>query len=946
MPPSRRYQRTGVYVSLPKKARNSVNQSALDYLNKLHNDKISSNNKNSSSSSSSSSYSSNYRNAIYSLAACPLSIRTVEDAVNLKGVGPNIGAIIARTYREKMQSIEEEAQAIFGDSCSEDDGGDCHSNSNTTVPPPVKHQKRNNQSNSNRNNANKRPRNDLDVVVGTAYNFNRSTSVASSNSATSIKRTSSLISSSSTTTTTSFMNNNKKQQAYNRAILESAGLRANLHNYTNWVVILLLDLREDNRMQKKLEKKGIMCELRPLPIGDFLWIARGHLVDNSNVIVEVVLNHAIVERKSWKDLSHSLFGKRLDEQRLRLVEMSNIDHKILLVETPDTFQELGNCPSATLRTTCMSTAIHLGFRIIYTRDSNHTIQFLQKMHHRILKATFPGEYNGQKKGMCKFQQLPSHNKVLYDELKAKLELSREVGTKSISAIFRAMLKQIPSMSIKRVNAVTTKYPTPNALFQAYHRHIAAGGETCQLVQNLPTSKTRRIGPHSSKILASFFAPSTIPTSSIGLSPTVDNRKTTNIDTPLNSNNLVNKNNTTPKIQNFGKSTSLPIEQISKISNNDQTCISQTNHPPAKTLPIENDLNLNLSVDLTQDTSSSKESNVSKKSFPSILDEINLSQNIHIAMAQNEKNADVSQNVDLTQDSYSSNEFKGANEQSQSGLNTNHLSLSSTLNKQQLSKSQNGMRAQTNTFVEPKELAHFYSKQSSLSSTDSTVKKTTETTRYNQHKSYDLTQNSTSSISNTSCSSSSQSTKNQKMNKNISNCFDLTQDSEDENVLETYADKVDKTMSSSPTSSSNESRRNEVKTITKSTAETKGQLNSSGSANGEDKDAFCGKEKKLAETRNNLCGETCVLTSEKPKVTSPLGKQCAPKLSCDDPSLFYRRSPSAVNYSESQSCDSEDNTLLVVVGGNSHEQTEQSPSIDSTVKSDCKSVSSIEVIEID
>ena len=978
MPPSRRYQKTGVYVSLPKKARNSVNQSGLDHLNKLHSDKISSN-----KNSSSSSYSSNYKNAIYSLAACPLPIRTVEDAVNLKGVGPNIGAIIARTYREKMQSVEEEAQAIFGESCSEDEG-DCHFN-NTTGPlaPLKRNQKRKDRSDSisNRNDANKRPRNDLDVVVGTTYNFNRSTSIASSNSVTSIHRTSSLTSSSSTT---SSMNNNKKQQAYNRAILESAGLRANLHNYTNWAVILLLDLREDNRMKNKLEKMGIMCELRPLPIGDFLWIARGHLTGNSNVLVEVVLNHAIVERKSWRDLSHSLFGKRLDEQRLRLVEMSNIDHKILLVETPDTFEDLGNCPSATLRTTCMSTAIHLGFRIIYTRDSNHTMQFLQKMHYRILKATFPREYQSHSKGIFKFQHLPSHNKVLYDELKAKLELSREVGTKSISAIFRAMLKQLPTMSIKRVNAVTQKYPTPNALFQAYHQHVAAGGEKCELVQNLPTSKTRRIGPHSSKILASFFAPSTIPASSIGLSPNIDIHKTKNIDTPSDSNNFANQNDTTPKTQNCVQSESFPIAQMSEISNDNQTCISQKNNPHPKTSPKVNDANLNLSVDLTQDTTSSKESNKSKKSFQSIQDEMNLSQNIQIAMAQNEKNTNTTQSVDLTQDSWSSNELKEPNQLSQSGLNSddhvrsncnnlelpqteNHSnassslvhmrdsncsqnsnivknqSLSSTLNEEQLSQPQNEMKAQPNIFVEPKEMTQIYSKQSSLSSTDDAIKNVKETTSPIQKDSYDLTQNSTSSLSNTSCSSK-QSTKNQQMNHNMKNCFDLTLDSEDEEVQEICSDNKNKSLSSSPTSSSKNSRRSQLRMSTNFTDENKGQFNPSSSANFVEKNSVCGQESKLAGTGNNNCREKCVLSSEKSKVTCLLDKQSAPRLSCDDPSLYHRRSPSVVNHPESKSYDSEEDTLLVVIGENC--QTGQSPINGSTVKSDCKSASSIEVIEID
>ncbi len=107
--------------------------------------------------------------------------------------------------------------------------------------------------------------------------------------------------------------------------------------------------------------------------------------------------------------------------------------------------------------------------------------------------------------------------LLYEEYKANIELTRERGTKTVSRIFAAQLKQIPGMSVKRVNAITSEYPTPKSLFDAYNASSTAETmvENLQVntvpltegeIQNTRKRQSRlvRVGPKCSLELSHVF----------------------------------------------------------------------------------------------------------------------------------------------------------------------------------------------------------------------------------------------------------------------------------------------------------------------------------------------------------------------------------------------------------------------------------------------------------
>jgi len=322
-------------------------------------------------------------------------------------------------------------------------------------------------------------------------------------------------------------------------------LSENYTNFTLVLLMDSREYKSD-QVQSRLLQKGIYCEQRTLPIGDMLWIARGYNKNtlgnkaSSRVTagelslpetVEIVLD-TIIERKTLEDLMSSLYGTRWNEQRLRLKQHTvnttstsvgsggnqrrceQQPQVIYLIESSSNAQQDNRKPihgnsynttsssaqqqHQTVQSCIFQTMVQLGFGIIRTRNLDDTISWLQRIHSRLLKRYF-GSHNESKNVSNKSRSLltsttrhPSYTYppitsrnglLLYEEYKANIELTRERGTKTVSRIFAAQLKQIPGMSVKRVNAITSEYPTPKSLFVAYNASSAA--ET--MVENLQTN---------------------------------------------------------------------------------------------------------------------------------------------------------------------------------------------------------------------------------------------------------------------------------------------------------------------------------------------------------------------------------------------------------------------------------------------------------------------------
>jgi ERCC4-type nuclease len=433
-----------------KKAKNPSNQGALDRLHVLLDN------------TSSTNYVYTLRRAIDSVATCPRAIENRKQACELRGVGPQVAKVV------------------------------CPQETTTTTTTTTATKK------------------------ATSKKSSGSCTDASSSISGVSRRPLPAVSSSSLSSDGDWKKQtlSAKQVAYDNAVKEASSLKL---PSGPWKVVLLLDGREQRaeHVQAKLQMSGIPCEQRHLPIGDMAWLAR-----SGNV--EIMLG-TIVERKEVNDLAQSLFGTRYLEQRLRL-QHCGLPQVLLLVE--GNTSTVTNCPGDTLETAMMETRVMLDFQVITTRHLDDTVRLLKNVHRRILQRSFPSAFGDalptslpsftspnasrprRKKKKVSLVDLvfdtppvpPLGEKrfVTYTELKTRVERDREAGTRTVGATHAAMLKQIPTLSLKKVQAILSAYPTPAALYRTYVGLTEDDGKT--LVQDFTTKtgidRICRVGPNS------------------------------------------------------------------------------------------------------------------------------------------------------------------------------------------------------------------------------------------------------------------------------------------------------------------------------------------------------------------------------------------------------------------------------------------------------------------
>ena len=507
----------------PKKAKNPYNQAALDKLRAMVQEPKYANNAH---------YPRVFRQGMSSLAKAAGEIRTVDDAIGLSNVGQFLAKIIAAAAREAHGGGEEE-DANAGAGAGEEERPSSRG-SNTTGNGGRKRKKATHQ---------------LSIVPPSAVGAVAVAVPAKK------KRARKATAASSTASVSDPAKPSAKQTAYARAVREGEGLSATLDQYGDWRVILLVDTREQkaDHMTAKLLMSGIDAEIRQLPIGDMLWIARGdrkRITPNSGLglggaaekqTVEVILG-TVVERKTLEDLTSSLFGTRFEEQRLRLKNSAAGANQVLYLVEAEKVTDLPNCSGSTLRYAMMQTQVHLGFAVVRTKGIDDTIRYLRRVHRRLMRRSFPTEFNSAEfdgvgtgravptfaspdgrvrqddraRGRAEmvFQNPPApfeaRRHTLYEEFKAKIELVRETGTRSVKALHSAMLKQVDSWAIAKVHALTNRYDTPSSLARAFRDALARGGldEADSMVRDISTGKSsaraRRIGPKSSSELAKVY----------------------------------------------------------------------------------------------------------------------------------------------------------------------------------------------------------------------------------------------------------------------------------------------------------------------------------------------------------------------------------------------------------------------------------------------------------
>ncbi|XP_058087766.1 crossover junction endonuclease MUS81 isoform X2 [Magnolia sinica] len=221
-------------------------------------------------------------------------------------------------------------------------------------------------------------------------------------------------------------------------------------------VILILDDREKfaknnrgSRSRKVIENTciefKIEAEVRRLPVGDGIWIARHKHLDN-----EYVLDF-IVERKEVDDLGSSIRDSRYRDQKLRLLRCG-LQKLIYLVEG-----DPNSCEAAeSIKTACFTTEILEGFDVHRTSGLNDTLRkygYLTQAISNYYKMQFSNDVK-KCNTIC-----PSFHEFI--------KKCQDLDKMTISDVFAIQLMQVPQVTEEIALAVLDLYPTILSLARAY-----------------------------------------------------------------------------------------------------------------------------------------------------------------------------------------------------------------------------------------------------------------------------------------------------------------------------------------------------------------------------------------------------------------------------------------------------------------------------------------------
>ncbi|XP_027332483.1 crossover junction endonuclease MUS81 [Abrus precatorius] len=219
-------------------------------------------------------------------------------------------------------------------------------------------------------------------------------------------------------------------------------------------IILILDDREQFAMQGSRSRKfiesicsqfKIQIEVRRLPVGDGIWIARHKTLDS-----EYVLDF-IVERKKIDDLRSSIRDNRYKDQKLRLLRCG-LKKLIYLVEGDPNSSEAAE----SIKTACFTTEILEGFDVQRTSGLGDTLRKYGYLTLAISQYYKSEIFEDKVKclGIC----------PPFDEF---IRRCQDLEKMTVSDVFAVQLMQVPQVTEEIAMTVLDLYPTLLSLARAY-----------------------------------------------------------------------------------------------------------------------------------------------------------------------------------------------------------------------------------------------------------------------------------------------------------------------------------------------------------------------------------------------------------------------------------------------------------------------------------------------
>lgn len=248
------------------------------------------------------------------------------------------------------------------------------------------------------------------------------------------------------------------------------GVSFRVYDKTDLDVVVLVDNREIRSskdrafFEEELLRAGVKCELRTLPVGDMVWVAR-HKSLKKEVLLDV-----IAERKRVDDLALSIRDGRYYEQKDRL-RKTGMTHYYYLVE------ELRNMTVTESLLKAIASTMATGFylrRLLNTEDTISLIADITRLVTNSLRdvLVISTGVDSQLQYLSTLQEMQqafgndycvTHNYHNFREVFTKLQYT-------VGEMFINMLMAIRGVSYQKALAIQLRFSTPKLLIEFFRSH--------------------------------------------------------------------------------------------------------------------------------------------------------------------------------------------------------------------------------------------------------------------------------------------------------------------------------------------------------------------------------------------------------------------------------------------------------------------------------------------
>lgn len=273
--------------------------------------------------------------------------------------------------------------------------------------------------------------------------------------------------------------------------LEAANSRPIILKPGTFEVKLVLDNREirstndRDYLPNELRKHNVIAELRSLPLGDALWVAKikppydsgfkhQNAGDDEEGSTEIVLEH-VLERKRLDDLVYSIKDGRFHEQKFRL-KKSGIRHVTYLIEEFSMSSERMELYGESIDSAIASMQIVNDIFVKKTTKLDESIRYLARMTkslkqiyeqrelHVLPSASLDASAHHDIIGNLREQ---SPTKAYCITFSAFAALCDKSDSLTLADIYLKMLMCIKGVTGEKAIEIQKIWPTPNALLEAY-----------------------------------------------------------------------------------------------------------------------------------------------------------------------------------------------------------------------------------------------------------------------------------------------------------------------------------------------------------------------------------------------------------------------------------------------------------------------------------------------